>query len=338
VDYNRSGVPLLEIVADHTRNPLRSVKEARTFLEKLRQILRYIGVSDCIIEKGQFRCDVNVSIRPKGSEDFGNRAEVKNMTSFRFIMEALEYEIQRQSALQSSGEVLQETRLFDEEKRITIPMRSKEDAPDYRYFPDPDLVEIEIDQEFVQRIEKTLTELPDQKVSRFVEEFEIPRNDALILTKDKSLADYFGACASHCHDRKKLSRWMIQELLRRLNDASLPVEKCPVTPKNFSRLVNLLIKEEITDKNGRAVLEEMFKTTESPKSIIDRKGYKPIQDVDVLEGILEDVMAEHPEAVSQIREGKRQPVNFLIGQVMRKTEGRANPKKVTELVHNKFKH
>ncbi|MBN1626485.1 MAG: Asp-tRNA(Asn)/Glu-tRNA(Gln) amidotransferase subunit GatB, partial [Deltaproteobacteria bacterium] len=184
VDYNRSSVPLLEIVTDHERNPMHSLHEARNYLEKLKQTIKYIEISECMMERGQLRCDVNISIRPKGSKEFGNRAEIKNMSSFRFIMEALEYEIKRQKDLIESGKtVMQETRLFDEQKKITLPMRSKEDAPDYRYFPDPDLMEIKLDEDFISNVEKTMPELPDQQLIRIVDQYEIPSGDAIILTR-----------------------------------------------------------------------------------------------------------------------------------------------------------
>ena len=333
VDYNRSSVPLLEIVADHERNPLRSVHEARAYLEKLRQILKYIGISDCIIAKGQFRCDVNISLRPKGSQDLGNRAEIKNMASFKFIMDALEYEVKRQlEILQSGGKVSQETRSFDEKKKLTIPMRTKEDAPDYRYFPDPDLVEIEIDREFIREIKNTLPELPDQKVARIIKEYDIPRYDAFILTKNKSVSDFFENCAMHCQDTRRLSSWISRDLFNLLNDASITMEKCPISPKDFSVLINLIANGDITDNIGRDVLEEMFKRGDSPESIIDEKGFEPIQDMNLLEKILDEVMAENPQAVTQIKKGMTKPIDFLIGQVMRKTKGKANPKKVKELI------
>jgi aspartyl-tRNA(Asn)/glutamyl-tRNA(Gln) amidotransferase subunit B len=333
VDYNRSSVPLLEIVTDHERNPLRSLNEARVYLEKLRQTLKYIKISDCIIEKGQFRCDVNISIRPKGTQGFGNRAEIKNMASFRFMMDALEYEIKRQSEiLQAGGQVEQETRLFDEKKKITIPMRSKEDAPDYRYFPDPDLVEIEIDREFIERIESSIPELPDQKMSHLIEELGIPKDDARILTKDKNVSDYFGACAPLCRDKKKLSRWIIKDLFKLLNEVRLPIVKCPVNPQDFSKLINHLSRGDITDRIGRTVLERMFRTGGSPEEIINEKGLTPIQDASVLEEILEAVMAENPQAVRKIKRGVVEPINFLIGEVMRKSNGRANPAKVRDLI------
>ncbi len=337
VDYNRSSVPLLEIVADHERNPLRSVQEARTYLEKLRQTLKYIEISDCMLEKGQFRCDVNVSIRPKGSLDFGNRAEIKNMASFKYVIEAIEYEIKRQSEiLQSGGEVSQETRLFDEQKRITILMRSKEEAPDYRYFPDPDLVEVEIDQEFLQKIKTRMPELPDQKVNRIVQEYDIPKNDALILTKNRNISDFFESCASFCDDRKKLSNWITKNLFELLNEASINIGKCPISPTNFSSLINIITKGDLTDSIGRVVLKEMFKTGADPEAIIEEKGLKPIQNGDILRGILDEVISENPDAYSQIEKGKKKPISFLIGQVMKKTKGRAHPKKVRELIEKKL--
>lgn len=337
VDYNRSSVPLLEIVADHERNPLRSIQEARSYLEKLRQILKYIEISNCMLEKGQFRCDVNISIRPKGSRVFGNRSEIKNMASFRFMMDALEYEIKRQSEiLESGGQIDQETRLFDEDKKITLPMRSKEDAPDYRYFPDPDLVEVEIDDDFIEKIESTMPELPDQKVNRLMKDHGLRKEDVLVMTRNKEVSDYFGACAPLCQDPKKLSHWIIKELFRLLYEASLPIEQCPVSPQYFSRLINLISKEEITETIGRTVLDEMFNTGANPEDIIAEKGLKPIQDSDILEKMLDDVMAENPEAVNQVKEGMTKPIDFLIGQVMQKTNGKANPKKVKSLIQERL--
>ena len=337
VDYNRSSVPLLEIVTDHERNPMRSTQEARAYLEKLRQILKYIEISDCAIEQGQFRCDVNISIRPKGSPQFGNRAEIKNMASFRFIMNALDYEIKRQrEILETGGKIQQETRLFDEQKKITLPMRSKEDAPDYRYFPDPDLVEVEIDHEFIKKVQEGVPELPDQKIRRIIEEFGIPRNDALVLTKDRRVSEYFEECTSHCEDRKKLGTWMTKDLFKLLNETSLPIEECPITPSDFSALINLLSKGEITDQIGRTVLEEMFKTGKKAEAIIDEKGLRPIQDLGELERILGEAMRENPDAVNQVMEGNPKPIGFLIGQVMKMTGGMADPKKVGELLREKL--
>jgi len=337
IDYNRSSVPLLEIVMDHEQNPLHSVHEARNYLEKLRQILKYVGISDCKLEKGQFRCDVNVSLRPNGSSDFGNRTEVKNMSSFRFIMDAITYEIERQKdILDSGGEVEQETRLFDEEKKITVSMRSKEDAPDYRYFPDPDLVEVEIEKEFLREIERSMPELPDERVNRIIDQYEIPKNEALILTKDRNVIDFLENCIPHCKNAKKLSAWIIKDLFKLLNENSIAIDDCPIPPVDFSSLINLIADAEITDSIGRIVLEEMFTEGGKPETIIESKGLRPIQDKATLEKILEEVLTENPQAVSEIKQGMSKPVDFLVGQIMKKTKGKANPIKARELIEKKL--
>lgn len=333
VDYNRSGVPLLEIVTDHQRNPLHSTREAKSYLEKLRQILTYLGISDCSMEKGQFRCDVNISLRPKGAQGYGNRAEIKNMASFKSIMDALEYEIGRQSEiLNSGGSVAQETRLFDEDKRITRSMRSKEDAPDYRYFPDPDLLGLELDQGFIDGVRMNLPELPEHRARRFIKESGIPEGEAYILTKEKGVADFFSACAPLCRDKKKLSRWIIKELFRLLNLSSISIEKCPVGPEDFAVLINSITDGRITERGGRIVLEEMFKTGAAPQGIISVLGLETIKDRKLLAKAVEEVIEENPRCVSQILGGKKEAIKFLIGQVMKKTRGKADPKEVRDLL------
>jgi aspartyl-tRNA(Asn)/glutamyl-tRNA(Gln) amidotransferase subunit B len=333
VDYNRSCVPLLEIVTDHERNPMRSLTEARAYLEKLRQTLRYIEISECMLEKGQFRCDVNISIRPHGSKVFGNRAEIKNMSSFRFMMAALEYEINRQiDILESGGRIEQETRLFDEDRGITLPMRTKEDAPDYRYFPDPDLLEVEIDQKFIRSVQKGMPELPDQQLNSIMKEFGIPKNDALILTKDKGVSEYFRNAARLCEDNRKLSKWIIKELFKLLNKASRSINECVISPDDFARLIDLIHSKAITESIGRTVLEEMFETGSDPETIIDQKGLKTISDDKKLKVILEEIISANPEAASQIKAGETKPIDFFIGQVMKKTKGKADPKKVKKLI------
>ena len=212
-------------------------------------------------------------------------------------------------------------------------MRSKEDAPDYRYFPDPDLVEIEIDQALVQKIKETMTELPDQKVDRIIREYQIPKDDALILTKNKGVSDYFENCATHCRDWKRLSKWMIKDLFKLLKEASKTIEQCPIPPEHFSQLVNLMTQNEITENIARTVLEEMFVTGAGPESIIQQKGLKPIQDAGTLMGIIEKVIADNPDVVKQIKAGVTKPIGFLIGQVMNETAGKADPKMVKELIH-----
>lgn len=337
VDYNRSGVPLLEIVGDHENNPLRSPKEARSYLEKLRQILRHLEVSDCALERGQFRFDVNISIRPRGAKDFGRRVEIKNMSSFRFAVDALEYEIERHKAiLRSGGEVAQETRSFDEARRITAPMRSKEDAPDYRYFPDPDLVEMDIDPAALADIQRTLPELPDQKVARFVQEYGLPAEEASLMTRDKEVSEFFVACTTHSADHKRLARWIVRELFALLKEASLPIDRLPVTPEDFSSLVNLIGKKEVTERMARDILKEMVQKGKDPASIIREKALTPIQDPESLDRILEQVIAENPQAVSKIKEGITKPVHFLVGQVMRKTAGKADPDRLHELIRKRL--
>jgi aspartyl-tRNA(Asn)/glutamyl-tRNA(Gln) amidotransferase subunit B len=337
VDYNRSSVPLLEIVTDHERNPLRSINEARTYLEKLKQTLKFLDVSDCSMEKGQLRCDVNISLRPKGSKGFGNRAEIKNMASFKAIADALAYEIKRQAERLTAGETIpQETLLFDEDKGITLTMRSKEDAPDYRYFPDPDLLEIELDDEFIREIRGDLPELPDQKAGRLVKEFDILENDAHLLTKDRDVSDWFDACAPLCEDTRRLSRWIIRELFRLLNEGPTPMRSCPILPRDFSRLINLMARGDITDSIGRTVLDEMFRSGGSPDSVIEKRGLKPIKDPRLLEKILDEVVEENPEVLSRIGEGMTRPIDFLIGQVMKKTRGKADPKETRRLLEKKL--
>jgi len=337
VDFNRASVPLIEIVGDHTKNPLRSIREARAYLEKIRQVLQYIGVSECSMEKGQFRCDVNVSLQTPGAPEYGNRSEIKNMASFRFVAEALEYEIERQAELLDSGaSVPQETRLFDEERRITLPMRSKEDAPDYRYFPDPDLVEVEMDREAVEKIRAEMPELPDDRIARLVRDLGIPRDEAVILTRNRLTSDFFDRCAPFCEDKARLSRWIIKDLFRLLKRDGIDLEACPVPPEAFSRLITLVSRGDVTESAGRTALEEMFRTGRSPDTVIEEKNLGAIQDAKALEALVADVMAEQPDVLAKIREGHMQPVNFLVGQVMRKTSGRADAGQVREIIQRRL--
>ncbi len=333
VDFNRAGVPLIEIVADHTRNPIRSLTEARLYLEKIRQILRYIGVSKCRMEKGELRCDANISLRQKGSKEFGNRVEMKNMASFKLVLEALSYEIKRQSGKLRAGEtIIQETRLYDEASKVTVPMRSKENAPDYRYFPEPDLVDIDLDRGYIEKLTNETPELPEQKANRIIKDYGIPAGDAVILTKEKGVSDYFLSCVPICSDTSRASKWIIKELFKLLNASSIPIEKCPVTPERFSMLINLLSNGDITDIIGRTVLEEMFHDETEPLDIIKKKGLEPIENKDELKKTVDTVLLQNRGAVSQIRQGNTKSISYLIGQVMKKTNGRANPKETRDLI------
>ncbi|MEE4312185.1 MAG: Asp-tRNA(Asn)/Glu-tRNA(Gln) amidotransferase subunit GatB [candidate division KSB1 bacterium] len=337
VDYNRACIPLLEIVGDHERNPLRSLVQAKTYLDKLRQILRYIDVSDCMMELGQLRCDVNVSLRPRGSNSFGNRTEIKNMSSFRFILEAAQHEIKRQSAiLDAGGQVEQETRLYNEMKKETIPMRSKEDAPDYRYFPEPDLVEVVIEEETIEKSRQALPELPDDIVKRLTTEYDIPYNDALVLTRDRQVVEYFDKCASDCKDARRAVRWINRGLFELMNEASISIADCKIAPENFAALINLISDGVITETIARDALAEMFKSGEAPQAIIERKGLKPIQDASVMEGIVDTIMSGNPDVITRIRGGETKLIEFLLGQVMKESRGKANPKTARELIMRKF--
>lgn len=336
VDFNRSSVPLIEIVNDHTRNPPRSIHEARSYLEKLQRILRYTGVSECSMEKGQLRCDVNISIRSPGSLRFGNRAEIKNMASFRFVTAALEYEIRRQADLLRSGQpVVQETRLFDEKRGITIAMRGKEDAPDYRYFPDPDLVEIRMEEAEIEAIQRDMPELPDDRMTRLVRDLGIPREEASVLTRDRAVSDFFDRCAQACDDATRLSRWIIKDLFRLQNQAGVHISDSPVTPEDFAGLVNMVVRSEVTEQAARTVLEEMFRSGRPPGTLVNEMGLGSIRDDETLKELVSRVLAEYPEVAAKIREGQKEPVNFLVGMVMKKTSGRADAARVRALIHER---
>lgn len=338
VDYNRSGIPLLEIVADHTRNPILTLDQAYTYLETLQQVLRYIDISDCSIEQGQFRCDVNVSLRPKNAKHFGSRAEIKNMTSFKFILKAVEYEIKRQKQILESGkQVKQETRWFDENKKITQPLRTKEDAPDYRYFPEPDLPLITIEPKFIERLRKTLPELPDEKLTRFINQYHLTKDEAVLLTRDKNISEFFETCLTRCKDTEKLIRWIIKDLFTLLNETSMTIEDSSLSPDNFSELINLISQGKITETVGRSVLKEIFETGEYPETLIKRKNLQTIQDTAYLGKICEKVITNNKKVVEKIKKGDTKPLNFLVGQVMKKTSGKADPGSVRKLILNKLK-
>jgi len=333
VDYNRSSVPLLEIVTDHERNPLRSASEGRAYLEKLRQILRYIDISECAIEKGQFRCDVNVSIRPPGTREFGNRAEIKNMASFRFISDAIDYEVRRQWEILKSGrEVRQETRLFDEKALATMTMRGKEDAPDYRYFPDPDLLEVHIDAAFIERIRSGMPELPDQRVERVMKRHGIARQDALVLTRDREISDFFEACLPFYPDGARIARWITKDLFKALKDAGLSIQDSALEPQSFARLLGMIDRRALTEAVARSLLQEMVLSGGDPEQMVKARGLEALRDGGELQGVVDAVIGENPRVVSRIREGEEKAVDFLMGQVMRKTRGKAPAKDVREMI------
>ncbi len=330
VDFNRTGVPLVEIVS---KPDIRSPQEAGEYLRRLRAILQYLEVCTGDMEKGTFRCDANVSVRPKGQIQFGTRTELKNMNSFRHVEKALEYEIKRQIKILEDGEeVVQETRLWDASQNITISMRGKEEAHDYRYFPDPDLVPLRVEREWIEEIRRSLPELPDQKKERFIQEYRIPEYDAEILTTTKALANYFEACVRLFPDPKTVSNWMMGDLLRELKKDDRDVDQCPVTPQHLAGMLSMVKDGTISGKIAKDVFEEMYRTGEMPDRIVQERGWIQIHDTGAIEGAIEAVLQANPKLVQDYQQGKEKVFGFLVGEVMKQTKGKANPKLVNELL------
>lgn len=330
VDLNRTGVPLIEIVSEPD---IRSPEEAVLYLKKLRQMVRYLGISDGNMEEGSMRCDANISLRPLGQRKFGIRSELKNINSFRHVQRALEYEIRRQTALLLDGQqVVQETRLWDTAKGVTFPMRSKEEAHDYRYFPDPDLVPVEIDSAWLTRIEQELPELPDAKRIRLKKQYGLSDYDAEVLTTSKSLADYFEECVTCFSHPKTVSNWIGVELVRLLKQEDREIDTCPVSPAGLANLLNLIDDGTISGKMAKDILEQMYYNKKSAKEIIEEQGLAQVSDESTLSTVVEQVMDAHPKEVEKYRSGKTKILGFLVGQVMKETRGQANPKKVNELL------
>ncbi len=334
VDFNRCGVPLIEMV---TEPDLRSPEEAAEFLKQFRIILQYLGVSQGNMEEGNLRCDANVSVRPVGTADFGVKTEVKNMNSFRHVQRALEYEILRQiRVLESGHKVVQETRLWDAEQEITLPMRGKEEAHDYRYFPEPDLVPVEISPAWVEEIGRSLPELPMERRRRFVQAYGLPEYDAAVLTGSKALANYFEECAQRHRDAKVVSNWIMSELLGYLNREGKDITASPVGPPQLAALLKLIEDGVISGKIAKAVFEEMYQTGKDPEIIVQEKGLVQISDRDELSRVIEQVMEENPGPVSDFRAGKEKAITALVGAAMRKTKGKANPQVVNDLLREKL--
>ncbi|HID31422.1 MAG TPA: Asp-tRNA(Asn)/Glu-tRNA(Gln) amidotransferase subunit GatB [Desulfobacterales bacterium] len=330
VDFNRTGVPLIEIVSEPD---IRSPEEAGAYLRKLRAILRYLEICDGNMEEGSFRCDANVSLRPMGTNAFGTRTELKNMNSFKHVENALSYEIRRQEAVIEDGaEVVQETRLWDPAEGVTVSMRGKEEAHDYRYFPDPDLLPLVIDQEWIEQIRNTLPELPDDKKARFVESYGIPSYDAQVLTSSRPLADYFEACAGHFPEPKTVSNWVMGSILATLKAENKPIEESPVSPERLAELLRLIDSGVISGKIAKAVFDDMVSSGKPPEAIVREKGLVQVTDADAITEAVKQVLAEHPEEVSDYKAGKSKLFGFFVGQVMKATRGKANPKMVNEIL------
>jgi aspartyl-tRNA(Asn)/glutamyl-tRNA(Gln) amidotransferase subunit B len=331
VDLNRAGTPLMEIVSEPD---IRSAVGARLYLEKLRNIMRYIGVSDADMEKGQLRCDVNISLRPKGEEKFGTKVEIKNINSFRFVQKAIEYEIERQTKLLKKGEkIVQETRLFDEKTGKTFTMRTKEEAHDYRYFPDPDLIPVRITTAYIEEIKSSLPELPDQKEKRYVKQLNLTEYDAEVLVADKDRALFFEkAIDTYPKNPKAVANWIINELLGKLNEEGIEITDSPVKPEHIAQIVELIDSGAISSKIAKEVFEEVFETGKEPKQIVEEKGLKQVSDEGEIRKIVEEVLAKHPAEVEKYRSGNTKLMGFFVGQVMKATKGKANPKIVNKIL------
>ncbi|MGB9710277.1 MAG: Asp-tRNA(Asn)/Glu-tRNA(Gln) amidotransferase subunit GatB [Thermodesulfovibrio sp.] len=330
VDFNRTGVPLMEIVSEPD---IRSPKEAALYMKKLRAILRYLGVCDGNLEQGSLRCDANVSVRPSGSSEFGVKTEIKNINSFKFVEKALEYEIKRQIKLLSMGEkIIQETRLWDAQTGTTQSMRSKEEAHDYRYFPEPDLVPLIVSEEWIEAIKKQMPELPDQKFERFVKEYGLPQYDAEILTEEKALAEWFEEAVNSGGNPKEVANWIMVELLRLLNEDGKDITECSLTPSKLVELLALIEKGIINRNTAKDVFEEIYKTGKSAETIVKEKGLTQISDSSVIIETIREVMAKNPKEVERFRAGEEKLIGFFVGQVMKLTKGKANPKLVNELI------
>jgi len=334
VDFNRTGVPLIEIVSEPD---IRSSEEAGAYLRQLRSILRYLGISDGNMEEGSFRCDANVSVRPEGSDIFGTRTEVKNLNSFKHVEKALDYEIHRQiDVLVQGEEVVQETRLWDPDKERTFSMRGKEEAHDYRYFPDPDLLPLVVDDQWIEQVKEHLPELPDAKRERFVKDYDLPAYDVEVLTGSRELADYFEACVKYGPEPKVVSNWIMGSLLGYLNAHGKTIAESAVGPEDLAKLLQLIGKGVISGKIAKTVFDEMIQTGKPPEKIVEEKGLVQMTDRSAIEMVVEKVLAAHPDEIEAYRNGKTKLLGFFVGQIMKETRGKANPKMVNELLMNKL--
>ena len=333
IDLNRSGVALMEIVSEPD---MRTAEEAGAYVRKLRSILRYLGTCDGNMEEGSMRCDVNVSVRRPG-EPFGTRCEIKNVNSIRFVMQAIEYEARRQiEILEEGGTIDQETRLWDTTKFVTRSMRSKEEAHDYRYFPDPDLLPLELDPEWVEDIKRTLPELPDDKKARFISEYKLSPYDANVLVSEKARADFFEAVAKG-RDPKLAANWVTGELFGYLNKAGKEIEESPVSAENLGGLIDLIADNTISGRIAKEVFEAMFETGEKPADIVEKKGLRQVTDTGAIESSIDSVLAANADKVAEFRSGKDKLFGFFVGQVMKATQGKANPALVNEILTKKLK-
>lgn len=330
VDYNRCGVPLIEIV---TEPDFRTSEEVRIFLEKLRSILLYADVSDCKMNEGSLRCDINLSVRKKGVKKLGTRTEMKNMNSFAFAVKAIEYEARRQIRLIERGEkIVQETRRWDETRNVTVSMRSKEEAHDYRYFPEPDLMPIITSNEKIEAIRSDIPELPDSRKKRYIRDYKITDYDARLLIASRQMADYFEEAAWGAKNHKMVANWIITEIFSQLNEEEKEEAKIPFSPKHLTELVNLIEDGTISNSIGKTVFADCWGTNKGPKEVVEAKGLMQISDDTSLIALAGEVIEANPKAVSDYQGGKQAAIGALVGQIMKATKGQANPKKVNEVL------
>ncbi|MEN0057488.1 MAG: Asp-tRNA(Asn)/Glu-tRNA(Gln) amidotransferase subunit GatB [Bdellovibrio sp.] len=336
INYNRAGIPLLEIVSGPD---MRTPAEAAEYGRTIRQIVRYLDVCDGNLEEGSMRCDCNVSVRKEGAPQFGTKVEIKNINSFRFVEKAIEYEIERQiDAVERGEKILQETRLWDPDKNRTFSMRSKEDAQDYRYFPDPDLLPVMVTQEMISRYRQELPELPIARALRFQSEHSLPEYDALVLTTEKSLADFYEETAKESKNYKASSNWIMTELLRELNQANKEIKDSPIKPSQLGRMIALIDKGTISGKIAKTVFQEMWQSGKDPEAVVKEKGLVQISDPSAIEKIIDEVLAANTQNVEDHKSGKKKNLfGFFVGAVMKASKGQANPELVNKILQEKLK-
>ena len=342
VDYNRSGVPLMEIVTQNPPPPgfdqIESAEEAREYLQRLRQILLYLGVSDVKMEEGSMRCEPNISIKPKGQVEFGTKTEIKNLNSFRAVFMGVDYELKRQErVLNEGGKIVQETRRWDDSRGVTASMRSKEFEQEYRYFPEPDLVPLKFADDWIEKLRSELPELPLAKMRRFVSDYGIPEADAEVLSDTQELADFYDACARSAEDPKAVANWLTGEFLRLVNATGTSIVNTKLTPSHVCGLLDLIDAGAINRNIAKTVFEEMFTTGKTPAEIVKENGLEQVTDTGEIEAVVDRVLADHPDEIARFRSGDEKLLGWFVGQVMRETKGKANPGVVNELLAEKLK-
>ena len=330
VDMNRCAVPLIEIVSEPD---IRSADEAVAYMQTLKSILEYLEVCDCKMQEGSLRCDVNLSVRPVGQKEFGTRTETKNLNSFKAIHNSIEFEIQRQiEVLENGGKIYQETRRFDDAKGVGYAMRSKEDAQDYRYFPEPDLAPIVLSEEYINNIKENLPEMPHIKKERYIKEFDLPEYDAEILTSSKKTASFFEKANAICNNPKAVSNWIMGDFARMLNEKEIEIDESKVTEENLASLIMLIDKGTISSKIAKQIFEEMFETGEDAKTIVEKRGLVQISDEGAIKEICQRVVDANPQSIIDYKAGKDRAIGFLVGKIMKETKGKAHPQIVNKLL------